>query len=233
MLKKERHIYLHSEVLNDIKRDLRKMEWFCITDPGTTTCFAALFGCINPYTKTLYILDEIYETNQEFTSTRKIFPRLDDKMMEFYPNSSVEDDWIKVYDEAAAWYAQEVMDQYGVYFFPTQKHMNKKEHGLSLVKDLLLHDLVKISDRCNKLFWEMENYAKDDKGNIPKKHDHLIDCFRYLLAASNYSMLEVMEIKKQRNDMERRAYSLKQDYDNWAPTDDWTTCFTKDWDLED
>ena len=233
MIHEDRHFFPHHELLLEIKRDLHKMDWFCITDPGTTTCFAALFGCVNPYTKKIYILDVIYETNQEFTSTRKIYPRLDAKMMEFFPLSSVEDDWVKVYDEAAAWYAQEVMDQYGIYFFPTQKHLNKKEHGLSLIKDILLHNLVKISDRCRKLLWEMQNYVKDDKGNIPKKDDHLIDCLRYFLAAANYNMVEAMEIMKQRNDDARRGFSLKEDYDNFAPDNDWTDILSKDWNLGD
>ena len=233
MLDKERHFYPHAELVREIKRDLRKLDWFCITDPGTTTCFAAMIGCINPFNKQIYILDEIYETDQQQTSVRSMYPRLDAKMSEFYPMGEVDEDWYKGYDEAAAWFATEVMQQYGVYFLPTQKHLNKKEHGLSLIKDILLHDLVKISDRCEKLFWEMRNYVKDDKGNIPKKNDHLIDCLRYLLAADNYSMIEVMERKKQDNDMKRRAYSLKEDYDDWKPDQDWTSNFTKDWNLGD
>lgn len=233
MLDNDRHLFPHRELIREISRDLRKMDWFCITDPGTTTCFAALFGCINPYNKQIYLLDVIYETDQQQTSVRSIYPRLDSKMAEFYPTGDVEEDWYKGYDEAAAWFSTEVMQQYGVYFLPTQKHLNKKENGLSLIKDILLHNLVKISDRCEKLMWEMFNYVKDDKGNIPKKNDHLIDCFRYLLAADNYSMIEVMERKKQDNDQMRRAYSLKEDYNEWAPDNDWTANFTKNWNLGD
>ena len=185
----------------------------------------------HPYNKQIYLLDVIYETDQHQTSVRSMYPRLDAKMSELYPMGDVEEDWYKGYDEAAAWFATEVMQQYGVYFLPTQKHLNKKEHGLSLIKDILLHDLVKISDRCEKLLWEMFNYVKDDKGNIPKKNDHLIDCFRYLLAADNYSMIEVMERKKKDNDEMRRAYSLNEEYNEWKPDHDWTSNFTKDWNL--
>jgi hypothetical protein len=77
----------------------------------------------------------------------------------------------------------------------------------------------------------MENYVKDEKGNLPKRDDHLIDCFRYFLAASNYSMIEAMEIIKQRND-HRRGYSLKEDYRNWGPENDWTVALSKNWDLD-
>lgn len=231
MINEDRHSKPHSEIMNEIKRDLNKLEWYCVTDPGTTTCFAALFACINPYTKKIYILDEIYEKDQSQTSVRSIYPKLDRKMAEFFPIGDIDEDWFKVYDEAAAWFASEVIHQYGASFFPTQKHMHKKEHGLSIIKDILLHDTIVISDRCINLFWEMHNYVKDDKGNIPKKDDHLIDCFRYLIAAANYNMLEVLEIIKQRSDYDRRAYSLREDADSWVSDKDWTKTFSKHWDL--
>lgn len=221
MLTKERHVIPHKTLMSDIHRDIKKLEWYCITDPGSTTCFATMFAAIHPYTRKMYIVDELYVTDQYETSTRKMFPQMDSKMMEFYPNSDINDDWYKAHDEAAAWFANEVMDQYGVYFQPTMKHLNKKEHGLSLIKDLLLHDMVVISDRCTSLYREMERYAKDDKGNIPKKHDHLIDCFRYLLGASNYNMIETLERKKQDNDAHRgRFRSLEHDKDD--NPEDWT-----------
>lgn len=221
MLRKERHTKPHDDIISSISRDLKRMDWYTIADPGSTTCFGTLFACVHPYTRHVYILDELYETNQENTSTRKMYPQMDSKMMEFYPKSSVSDDWIKGFDEAAVWFATEVMDQYGTYFMPTQKHLNKKEHGLSLIKDLLLHDLVTISDRCVHLYEEMEKYAKDDRGNIPKKHDHLIDCFRYLLGLSNYSMIEVLERKKKDNDDTRGRYRRMEDGET-RDLDDWT-----------
>jgi hypothetical protein len=224
MLTKERHVKPHTEIMSEIKRDIRKLDWFCITDPGSTTCHATLFAAVHPYTRKLYIVDELYETNQAETSTRRIYPKMDSKMNEFYPNSNVNDDWIKGFDEAAAWFSTEVMEQYGVYFMPTQKHLNKKEHGLSLIKDLLLFDLVVISDRCENLFKEMELYAKDEKGNIPKKNDHLIDCLRYLLGFANYNMIEVMERKKAENDYHRERFR-RMEHDKYlypSKEEDWT-----------
>jgi len=74
-----------------------------------------------------------------------------------------------------------------------------------------LHDLLIISDRCVHLFEEMQKYAKDDRGNIPKRHDHLIDCLRYLLGLSNYNMVEVLERRKQDNDDERGRFRRIED----------------------
>lgn len=233
MFNPNRHMFDHRQITSEIKYDHKKLDWYCITDPGTTTCFAALIACINPYTKQVYILDEIYETNQENTSVRKIYPRLEYKMKEFYPRGDIEENWVKIYDEAAAWYSSEVLNQYDIYFMPTSKHLHRKEHGLSLVKDLLLHDLVKISDRCVKLQWEMENYVKDDKGNIPKKDDHLIDCLRYLLAADNYSMIEAIEQKREKESKNRRGFSLESDYDSMRADADWTWTATQGWKMED
>ena len=220
----------YNVLMNEIKRDRHKMDWFCICDPGSTTCFAVLFGCINPYTKNVYLLDEIYETTQENTSVRRIFPKIRAKMKELYPNSNLDDDWIKVYDEAAAWFATELLNQYNLYFFPTEKHLNRKEHGLSLIKDQMIYNLVKISDRCTNLKWEMEGYAKNNKGEIPKKNDHLIDCYRYLNAVSNYNMLEVLETIKEIKPDDPRYVSLEQDVKSFLKEKDWTLGFD-DWEL--
>ncbi len=222
MLSQTRHVSDAGKLYNSIRRDLHKLDWFCVTDPGTTTCFAALIGCINPYTRKITILKEVYEKDQENTSTRRIYPKLDALMMQVYPDSDPLDDWVKIYDEAAAWFATEVMSQYGIYFSPTMKHLSKKEHGLSLVKDVLLHDMIEISSECKNLIWEMESYAKDSKGNIPKRNDHLIDCLRYLLSAANYSMVEVMEIIKGKNDESRRFATLDDDMNEYRDEKDWT-----------
>lgn len=221
MLDAKKHIVPAHDIWNEIKRDLKKLDWFCITDPGTTTCFAALIGCINPYTKKIYILDEIYEKDQNMTSVRMMYPRLEILMKKYYPGCDIHDDYIKVFDEAAAWFSNEVMQQYGVYFSPTEKHVHKKEQGLSLIKDVLLHGLVDISDNCKYLHKEMQEYAKDDKGNIPKRNDHLIDCFRYLMGASHYSMVEALEFVRTKHPEEemRKGRRYIEDYD---VSDDWT-----------
>jgi hypothetical protein len=149
-----------------------------------------------------------------------MFPRIEAKMKELNPNGDIEDDWIKIYDEAAAWFATEIMGQYNIYFTPTSKHMNKKDHGLSLIKDQMIHNFVTISDRCLKLKWEMQMYVKTDKGEVPKKNDHLIDTWRYLNAAAHYNMVEAIEIQKQKS--EKRGYTPYQDLKELQKEADWT-----------
>lgn len=213
MLRKK-HVMDARKMHDILRRDMKKLEWYCITDPGSTTCFAAIIAAMNPYTKDMYIVHELYEKDQHMTSTRMIYPRLEALMQKVYPNSSINDDWIKVMDEAAAWFSNEAMSQYGVYFMPTDKANNKKEAGLSLMKDQLIHEVLHISSECPNLYNEMEKYARDDKGNIPKRDDHLIDTVRYLNSAANYNMHEVLEAVRSRNaDTERRFRGLNDDPD--------------------
>ena len=200
MFSPREHVRPHSDIMRELQNDLKRLEWYLVADPGTVTCFGALLCAINPYSKQVYILDEIYETSQKQTSTRRIYPRMEAKCLNLYPGSSVDEDWDKTADEAAAWYMNEVLDQYDIYFKPTLKVHNKKEDGLSLIKDQLIHNLVTISDRCVGLIDEVEKYAVDDRGNIPKRHDHVIDCWRYLNAAANYNMHEILEAVRYRSD---------------------------------
>lgn len=215
MLDQKVHTKPFHVMYNEIRNDLKKMEWYCIADPGTTTCFAVLFAAINPYTKKVYILKEIYEKDQSMTSVRMMYPRMVEIMKKLNPHGSIEDDWYKVFDEAAAWFSNEVMQQYGSYFAPTMKAHNKKEHGISLIKDQLIHNLVEISEDCPNLFKEAQQYAKDDQGKIPKKNDHLIDDWRYLNAAANYNMLEAMEaIKNKVDPIKDRRFRKFRDEDD-------------------
>jgi hypothetical protein len=223
MFDRNRHVIPHTDLYNEIQRDLKRLEWYLITDPGTVTCFGALLCAINPYSKKIYILDEMYVTEIRETSTRRMYPRMEAKALSLYPGSSMEDSWIKVADEAAAWFRNEAMDQYGVYFIPTDKNNNKKEDGLSLIKDILVYDLVAISSNCVNLIMEIEKYAIDDRGNIPKRYDHLIDCWRYLLSTSNYNMHEVLEAVRYKSEkaIVKKGRMRHPELDDFDSENDW------------
>lgn len=185
MLDKEKHVRPHDWMVNQLKRDRKKLSWFAVADPAAASVFGVLFIAINPFNRMVYIMDEIYETDQGEMSVGKIGPRIHDKREELYDDQFA---WRNGYDEAESWWRAEMLDRFNEAWEPTQKSLNDKESGLSLIKDLLLSNLVLISDRCVKLFWEMDNYFKDRNGNIPKKNDHLLDTFRYGLAMDNYTV---------------------------------------------
>lgn len=189
------HIFKHEILHEHVLKDASNLDWYCIADPGSTTVFGTLFAAINNYTKEIYILDEIYATNQKDTSTGIICPQMLTMSQELYPRSSFEDDWFKGYDEAAAWFHTEVVARYGWGFLQTIKAQNKKENGISLLKDCFLNYTIKISDRCENLKNELNKYVCDADGKYPKHGDHLIDCLRYLLGFANYTVEDVVEAK--------------------------------------
>lgn len=223
MFRRDTHIHEHSTLLREIEKDRKRLQWCLIADPGNTTCFALLFAAFNEYTGKLYLLDEMYVTNQNETSVGQIVPKAKLKAMELYPNSDINDDWMKACDDAAVWFQTEALSRYGVYFSPAEKFRGTKEDGLSLIKDQLIHNLVKISDKCVNLADEMEKYAKDLNGKIPKKHDHLIDCFRYLNGVLHYDFHTITEAVTKKEEIIKGRFrhpndGILDDIDN----DDWT-----------
>lgn len=229
MFERSLHVFPHQEILKQFKRDFRRFEWVLSTDPGTTTIFAGLFIAIHPLTRQVLVLDEIYESERRETSTMVIIPKFKEKFKDLYPDGDFEEDLFKSADEAAAWFINEAAVNCDLTFMPTQKHLNKKEDGISLIKDLLTiskgydKKAIYISDRCGNLIREMELYATDANGKIPKKNDHLIDCLRYAFGTTSYDVNEVREAVIR---SERRGYTIEEDIRN-AKTQNWTEIFDK------
>lgn len=210
MFDREKHVRCDRELRQEVERTRKNWNYYVSFDPGTASCFAVLFVAIHKYTKQVYILDEIYEKNMRETSTRKIFPRAIEKWRAI----NVRDDsWTLTYDYAATWFYNEVVNEFGYGIMPCQKDLRKKEDKLSLIKDMYLADLIKVSDNCKNFIFETENYIRDDKGKIPKENDHLLDNFRYILNAGNVHTLPAEEPDKPWDfEIEdRRAYRIEND----------------------
>jgi len=222
MLNRNDHVMEHDYVIANISRDKRKLHWYITADPAAATVFAVLFIAINPYSQKIWVVDEIYETEQARMSVDQIGREILKKKAKI--NEYAE--WVQTYDEAETWFRNEMSDRFDEFFQPTQKAHNKKDNGLSLAKDILLSKKVMISDRCEKFFWELDNYYKDQTGKIPKKNDHLIDCFRYTLGASYYSLNERGEYKEKDAESFRRR-TISDDFPELNDigekiTDDWS-----------
>jgi hypothetical protein len=190
----------HDDIVKEIFRDRNKLQWILFADPAAASCFAVIFMAINPYSKMIYVLDEIYETDQAEMSTFNIGRRIFQKRDELH-----EREWRQGYDEAETWFLMEIISRFPDEdpFEPSHKAANKKDVGLSLIKDILLQKRMVVSDRCKKFFWEMDNYYKDKNGKIPKTNDHLIDCFRYSIAALNYQLEKETEYIEAKDEMFR------------------------------
>lgn len=202
----------HYQVLNAIMKDRRKLDWYMWADPAGASCFAVLFAAINPYTKHVYLLDEIYETSQAEMTVQKIGRRMLATKAELFIDKFK--DWRMGYDEAETWFANEMLEHFSIGLEPSQKSKSDKISGLSLIKDIMLTKRLTISDRCEKSYWEMDSYCKDDSGKIPKKNDHIVDCFRYLLEAAHYSLNLQTEPEKKPVDETMRGHRMEDDFPN-------------------
>lgn len=208
-----KHVVSYEETIRKIRKHPKDWELYDTYDPGTVTCFAGGFIAINRWTRKIIFLDEIYETDQMCTTTNQIYPRAVE-IMELINHR--DDAWDGTYDEAGAWFATEVAVDYNRNLMPSNKIAQKKEEGLGLIKDCLLQGFFQMTERCQKLMWEMSNYYKDEKGKIPKKNDHLIDLTRYTLIRAGYTKLE--EEKKKVDEEDRRTFKLNKDI--YEPSDD-------------
>ena len=219
---KEEMVKPHDELVESIQRDKRKLEWFLCADPAAASIFAVLFGAYNPYTKEWFILDEIYESSQAEMTVERIGMKILSKRNELFAYRWKE--WRQIYDEAETWFMNEMLDRFSEAFEPTHKMKTDKTTGISLTKDIMFHKKIHISSRCTKFFWELDNYQKDKNGKIPKKHDHLIDCFRYMLHAAAYDYIEQKEFIEER-DSDKRMFKLEDDFPGFDGTgerkDEW------------
>jgi len=189
------HVSPHDKILAEIEKTKWDMEWVLSVDPATISTFGGLVACANPYTRQLYICAELYESTQANTSVTQIVPRLQELKAECFSYSLDQKDrweerWLQVCDEAEAWFINEALDRFSESFHRTSKATNDKEYGISLIRDLMIHKKIIISDRCENLIREISNYVRSDSGRIAKKNDHVLDCLRYLLHALNYSLNE-------------------------------------------
>jgi len=174
----------HSKAMLDASRAL---DYYCICDPGSASkgsAFAVLFAAINPHTKRVVLMDELYLTAEGEKTVGVIEPMIREKLAELAPHLA-KHDWQFYYDEAAAWFKNEMVER-GYAFNPTNKKAKSKDDGLSTIKDALIAKKITWSSRCENLMWEMTNYVKNEQGQVPKKDDHLIDAFRYLIQVSHY-----------------------------------------------
>ena len=220
MLNPDSHVHAHNALLYRIAKDRRKLSWYAWADPAGASCFAVLFVAINPYTREVFVLDEIYETSQAEMTVVKIGERIQSIVAELAPKA----EWRYGYDEAEAWFRNEMLNHFELPFEPTSKAKHDKLSGLSLIKDMLLKGKLYISDRCKKLFWEMDQYRKDSNGRIPKLNDHAIDCLRYVLDADHYALTESVEYLPEHDEM-FRGRTISQDFPGMSetgePVDEW------------
>jgi hypothetical protein len=205
------HVKFSDSLDQRVQKHPKDYNYYCAFDPGSALVFGVLFIAVHKYTKQVIVLDEIYETDRNKTSAKLIYPRAESIMKRYAPV----DKWHKTYDYAATWFQVEVNNEFGVALMPCQKDINKKDAGLSVIKDFMLERFADtnepywiVADRCKKYIWETVNYATDENGKLPKKDDHLQDCSRYL---SNAAMLSTVQRERYQKPEDSRQWS-REDY---------------------
>lgn len=220
----KKHVLRHDIIMPLLERDKSKLKWITACDPGTNSCFAVLFCAYNPYTSQLYVLDEIYEKDRKLTDSKSIWERIKLKEQALYPGHPPRT-FKRVYDEAAAWFAREISANYGEGMVPTHKAHRSIDQDISLIKTMMAEDgLIYISDRCHWLRWEIESYVTDEKGELPEKNDHLLDCLRYGMNLVNCKIIERAD-SKQVIDVRTEAAFLKHNkvmIQKESMNEDWT-----------
>lgn len=213
MFKAADHVKPYNDLKNHVLRDYSRLEPLCSVDPGSSTVFGGLFCVLNRYTGMLYVMDEMYQKSQKETSSGIVLPLIRAKCKELLPNLSVEDDWLKVSDDAAVWFMAEAFNRADpLHFFPAEKWKGTREDGLSLIKDMMIQGKILFSDRCINLIKEIEGYAVDSTGKISNKiADHNIDALRYALIAYNYTFETLRETVGYVEEIEKGRYLRVED----------------------
>lgn len=194
----DKHGQEKEELKRILERDKRRLNYFTVFDPGTATVFAALFCAYNPYSGQVFILDEIYAKDRQDMTARAIWQKAMSIQSYWLDESSK---WLNYYDEAATWFLNEVTDLYrnspdfsGL--IPTHKQRAKTlraesdgRAGESIIDSLMLEPKkFTVSLDCENFLWELDNYVKDEDGNYPRTHDHLIDCLYYFIQNCNIEL---------------------------------------------
>lgn len=196
-----------------IPKDINKWILVVMCDPATTSTFGVLFSLYNPYTKRLLRVDEIYEQTMADMTTRQIWKQAD-PIIEKWIGLGIQKDNIKYgYDEAAAWFRNETSEvRKGIWLTPTKKNEYGRETGISMIRDIYNKGNCEVADHLKNYIHEMENYIKDDKGKLPKKDDHLIDCDAYTLQLLGYKLDEETPPKEIPLEDRPRAHRIEDDF---------------------
>lgn len=181
-------LFPHEDLLIEIEKDKSKMQWYCMTDPAGSSVWAWLLIGYNPYTKIVYLLDEVYETEKDQMVTSIMWPKAKGKMLTLYDE---EDDWELYYDVAETWFANEMINTYDIAFNPCDKVGKTREDGIRTLGMMFHQKLVKVSKNCKHTWWELQNYT-----GVRCIHDHNIDNFRYFLTAADYSVVPKARTKQ-------------------------------------
>jgi hypothetical protein len=189
--------------------DMHKMTILVAFDPASTSIFGAVFLLYNPWSRRTSVVDEIYESDPVKMTARAIRDEVKSKLKLYDGTYDIR----FCYDEAAAWFRNEMSEiEPDWWLEPSQKARFGVDGYIELLRIVLNKNLLDITFTAPKLWWELLNYQKDEKGKIPKKNDHNINALQYGLAALGLDLeLKDEPVFVQKNE-DRRGYTLREDF---------------------
>ena len=189
---KDMHVRPRDWIFARLLKDFSKCEMWVVADPGSTTVFGVGFFILNRYTGEVFLIDEIYEKDDKLCSVGQIWPRVLEKEKILFKNKQP----IRFYDEAAAWFLNELCNQFpndcGI--TPTNKKAYERDSlfnadSCSIVKDAFVYRKFFIAEECINAIEEITNYHKNDNGQVAiNQPDHMIDITRYMFHESGWSL---------------------------------------------
>ena len=181
MFSRELHVKSRATVHRYYHSIKDRCELYWVNDPATSSTFGAILVAYCREKGQIIFLDEIYAQDKSKTHTSAIVDEARAKMAQFEPEIK---EWHIAHDDAAVWFANEMLYQHGLNSYPANKSAVEKEEGIALFKSLLLSkNSVIMSESCENLATELENYIMLN-GKYPLINDHLIDATRYFLIAA-------------------------------------------------
>lgn len=160
---------------------------------------AALWGAYDRETSTLYVYDEYYRGQAE--------PSVHAAAM------LNRGKWIPgVIDPASRGRMQsdgvQLLDLYQKLGLDVEIADNAREAGIYKVWEMLSQGRLKIFKGCSNTFSEYRLYRRDEKGQVVKKNDHLMDALRYMVMSG----IDRAKVEPK--------YDGKQWF-HWSPPDVW------------
>lgn len=199
-----------------LPKDLNRWQIVVGFDPASTSTFGVIFLLHNPYTKNTIAFDELYITDPHKMTARAVYDAINEKL-EPWKGKVKEVNY--VYDEAAAWFRNEVseIDQ-KLWLEPSDKSRFGVDGYINLVRNVMHFNLFEIAAECKNYISELEGYIKDHNGKIPKANDHLINASQYALGSLGLDFSEAQIPKVTPLEDLPRAYRMEDD----MPYDEYT-----------
>lgn len=168
-------------ILSRIEADRSSLQNYTVIDPSSNR-FGIGFYAYNPYSCEAYQFDEIVLTDRREITGERIKDLILEKEALYFKTEEP----IRIYDEAAALFAQELIDK-GMSVTPTTKAQNLKSNNITLLRDCLAKKRFWIASHCLHTKSDFELYRTNENGLIVKKNDEMVDTALYFLAESGYS----------------------------------------------